>query len=474
MPSTPSLPEVLSWQQRAKSLEPLPGGLSNYFKSLREICTFVETHSPRRDQLESFLRSRFDISHENSRLVVTYLRRVKFLENEAGRSFLGPWTQQWLSNSDDDIVIALIHSRVRFVGEVLEELRTTPLSARELLSIANDKYGFAWKTTGSVSSRRGWLQSAGFIKAAGGKRFAITEAGRAFLTRLGARESPEPAPILDPRPEPEPASESRPEPIVVPYPRPDDLATEIEEASTDSQNPDRFEQAIRDAFAYLGFRAELMGGSGKTDVLLVARLGRSDSYKVTVDAKTTASGHLSDLQVDWATLVEHRNDEAADHSLLVGPNPRGVRLFNRAVDHKVTVLSAHQLAELCRRHARAPLGLDDYRLLFTTRGKADLSELNRRAEDSLRLREVATDICQTLADRWDTVGYHTARDLWMLRPQAASEKNIQSVLDTLASPLVGAIHGDSEKGYVLASDPEVARLRLALLGEELTNREAAR
>ena len=86
----------------------------------------------------------------------------------------------------------------------------------------------------------------------------------------------------------------------------------------------------------------LLGGSGKTDVLLHARLGRSDSYKVTVDAKTTASGRLRDMQVDWATLAEHRTNEGADHSLLVGPNPSGDRLFDRAVDYEVTVLSAQQ------------------------------------------------------------------------------------------------------------------------------------
>ena len=200
----------------------------------------------------------------------------------------------------------------------------------------------------------------------------------------------------------------------------------------------------------------------------MAQLGRSDSYKVTVDAKTTASGHLADMQVDWATLVDHRTYEAADHSLLVGPNPRGARLFNRAVEFRVTVLAAHRLAELCRSHALTPLGLADYRIIFATHGEADVAELNERAKNSERLRVLAADVCRILAARWDTVGYHTARDLWMLLPHANADV-IQSVLDTLASPLVGAIHGDSAKGYVLATDPNVTQRRLALLGKELTS-----
>lgn len=487
MSSLASLPDILPWEQRHKSLEPLPGGYRHGLDGLRRICTFVDRHQPDRDQLESFLRSEYNISNVNSRLVVAFLLRVDLLEDKAGRCRPGDWTRRWFNSDDDGIVIALIHSRVRFIGEILEELHAAPRSVDELLSIANERYGFAWKSAGSIASRRGWLQGAGFIGIGADRKLTVTESGRTFLARLNVTPaSPSPVPTPEPVPDSPPEQPSAPEPLPDPSPEqpqppeplPDpspveDLATEIEESSTDSQNPRRFERAVRDAFACLGFRAELLGGSGKTDVLLMARLGRSDSYKVTVDAKTTASGRLSDMQVDWATLVEHRANMGADHSLLVGPNPRGRRLFNRAVDHRVTVLSARRLAELCRSHARTPLGLPDYRLVFTTHGEADLTELNKRAENSERLRVLATDICRELAANWDTVGYHTARDLW-IRLQRANPDTIQSVLDTLASPLVGAIHGDPEKGYVLASDPKVAQLRLALLGEELTNPEPDR
>ena len=402
---------------------------------------------------------------------------MDILEVEAEHCRVGSWTRQWLDNDDNGIVIALIHRQVCFVGEMLAELHETPRSKRELLSIANDKYGgeygFTWKSTAQVDRRHGWLQSAGFIEVTADRKLSITEAGRAFLARLQVTPAL-PGQVPTPEPVPDPPLEPLPRPKPVPDSSPaEDLATEIEESSIDSQDPRRFERAVRDAFAYLGFRAELLGASGKTDVLLMARLGQSDSYKVTVDAKTTASGHPPDLQVDWATLVEHRTNETADYSLLVGPNPKGARLFNRAVDHRVTVLAADRLAELCRSHARTPLGLADYRLILAVHGEADLTELNRRAENSERLCVLAADVCRLLADRWDPFGYHTARELWMFLPQANKDL-IQSVLDTLASPLVGAIQGNPEKGYVLATDPKVTQLRLTLLGEELAGLEPGR
>ena len=476
MSSSSSLPEALPWEARLKSAYRLPGGDRGYLDTLRQICNIVDRLQPcPKDNLISSLESELAFESKNSQYIVSFLLRTDLLREEAGRCRVGCWTRRWLDSDDAGIAIALIHSRVRFIGEMLAELQTVPRSLSDLLSIANEKYGFRWKTVGSISNRRGWLQSAGFIEVNHDKNITITGAGRNFLTRLGEAPSP-----LDPVPPLEPVPDPLPGPVPPPVPVPDrtdivELAFEIEESSTDSQNPGRFERAVRDAFDYLGFRAELLGGSGKTDVLLVARLGRSDSYKVTVDAKTTASGRLTDGQVDWETLVDHRTRERADYSLLVGPNPSGDRLFNRALRNKVTVLSAQQLAELCLRHADAPLGLDDYRLLFTTHGEADLTELDKRAERSEWLRGLAADICRTLAERGHIFGYHTARDLWMLRSQiAATHDQFEAVLKILASPLVGAVHGDPEKGYVLATDRKVAQLRLTLLGKELTSPEPAR
>ena len=460
MPSASSLPDTLREEDRGNSVVTLPGGYNGYLKALKRIVTIVEHGHLSRTDLVSRLQSELSITALSSKDKVWFLRHVGLLHDKGGELQVGDCTRRWIDSEDASHVIALLHSRCRFIGEMLAELQKTPRSTSEILAIAEKHYSLQWSASTQIDARRGWLQSAGFIKVTWDRKLAITEAGTAFLSQLARGEPSKPGQPADPE---HPTGQS---PVHA-------LVTEIADASTDSQNPDRFERAVHDAFANLGFQSELLGGSGRTDVLLTARLGRHDSYKVTVDAKTTASGHLPDMQVDWATLVEHRANQEADYSLLVGPNPRGDRLFNRAADHEVTVLSAQQLAELCRRHANAPLGLHDYRLLFTAHGRADLTELEQRTETSRSLLLLASDIYRKLAASWDTFGYLTARDLRMLLPLATTN-TIQGVLDTLASPLVGAIHGDPEKGYVLASNPKVAQLRLTLLGEELTRPEPDR
>src|SRR5690606_12275749 len=85
-----------------------------------------------------------------------------------------------------------------------------------------------------------------------------------------------------------------------------DLIQELKEASTASADPNRFEQAVESAFAYLGFEAQWLGGSGKTDVLLDAPLGRDLAYRVIVDCKTSGAGSVTDINIDWMTLREHK------------------------------------------------------------------------------------------------------------------------------------------------------------------------
>ena len=224
-----------------------------------------------------------------------------------------------------------------------------------------------------------------------------------------------------------------------------------------------------DAFRLLGFNAEKLGGSGKTDVLVEAPLGRDSSYRVTVDAKTVGSGSLGDGQVDWVTLDEHRAHHKADYSLLIGPNPRGGRLMNRATDHQVAVLSTDQLAELCLQHADAPLGLEDYRAIFATVGAVDTSSIDKAAGNLNRLQNLAVELCRKLAERTKTFGPIGASQLQMVLDQPTDTREIQRVLDILASPLVGAVQGSAEKGYVLATVPRVTQQRLRQLGDMLAS-----
>lgn len=401
------IPAPLPWDSRARAISPLPGGYAGYLSSLSLICRRVAENNPSLEELVAWLCDEFAVSETSSRTRLGSLRSAGLICVDDGIVSIDERVHTWLQGGDDSIPIGVIHSRVRFVGEMLNELRE-PRSAEGLRKLAT-RYGLNWERLTQIDNRRGWLESAKLIEGTN-QHLALTEAGRAFLDRLDvhqptARDVAGPAvssTALLPVDQPE---------TVLSKDQPADVEVELLRSSTDSGDSSRFERAVRDAFEFLGFVAEHLGGSGKTDVLLTAPLGKSDTYRVAVDAKTTASGSLSDHQVDWVTLEEHRAKHRASYSLLVAPNPSGKRLMERAQKYSVAVLSAEQLAELCRRHRDAAISLVDYRHLFCRAGEADLTPVDERVEHVVRLRRLATALCQQLPEKTARFGRMSARDV---------------------------------------------------------------
>jgi len=466
-----ALPPAFSVEQRAKGVMPMPGGYDGYLQSTRRICAIIDELRPTSAELSARISDEFGVGVKGARNRESFLRKVGIIRVDGGLVHVTEWTRRWLESSDDDVLVALLHSRCRFIGEMLHETRT-PRSVDELLAIVFVRYGLKWDTNTQINNRRGWLQSAGHITVDGDGMISVTDAGRALVARLDLQRPDEAVGSSEPRPAPPSASAVEAPAAAIEVSAPEALALEIEASSTDSGDPDRFERAVRDAFAFLGFEAEWLGGSGRTDVLLDAPLGKEASFSVSVDAKTTAKGSLGDQQVDWQTLDDHRKLHKADYCALVAPNPSTGRLTERAQNHQVAVLSAKQLAGLVRQHARVPLVLSEYRALFATGGMVDTTDLDEIADDGDRLVRLAAVLCQTLNDDCMTFGPLRARDLWMTVARSeigegSSEEEIQILLDALGSPLVRAVDGSATDGYVLATSPKVTQMRLRLLGEAM-------
>ena len=465
-------PSPAPWDQRRSAVPPMTGGYDGYLESLRRICEIVEDRHPSSAELVEEISRCLGVTKKAAEGKESFLRAVGVVQVEDGLCLISKVTKQWVQEGSADILIATLHSRCRFVGEMLDELGK-PLSTAETRSAAA-RYGLRWATNTQIDNRRGWLQSSNLIEVTDDRRLVATEAGRALAERLelyrpgGAAICSKPAVPIKPQ-DPPPETPNLAEA----------LANEVIDASTDSKNPDRFERAVRDGFAFLGFDARRLGGSGKTDVLLNAPVGRRQAYRVTVDAKTVGSGVLGDHQVDWLTLREHREIHQADYAVLVGPEPSSGRLTKRAEENEIAVLSASLLAGLCRQHAEAPLGLTDYHTLFAEQsddgtwirqgGEVDTADLDEAAAEGPRMRVVAAALVNVLSERCMTVGPLRARDLWLIMlergemAEGSSKDEIQDLLDMLAHPLVRAVDGDAESGYVPSSKPAVTRMRLQLL-----------
>jgi hypothetical protein len=276
-----ALPPGFAWSQRAKGVLPMPGGYGGYLTSLRKVCTLVADERPTPAELAGRLETVLGVKATAARLRESFLRKVGLICVQGGVCSLGPWSEKWITSGDDRIVVALLHSRCQFIGELLDAART-PHSSDELLSVANETYGMGWDTQTQVLNRRGWLQSAGMLTDMGDGRVQLSGEGRSLLDELPLYEPGRRLPVISVAEPPiaERTVELSPSPgsTII-----DGIVHAIKKSATDSSHPDRFEQAVRNAFAFLGFQAEWLGGSGRTDVLLDAPLGATDSYRVVVD-----------------------------------------------------------------------------------------------------------------------------------------------------------------------------------------------
>ena len=469
-----ALPPGFAWSQRAKGVLQMPGGYSGYLASVRKVCALVADERPTPVELASRLEKVLEVKATGARLRESFLRKIGLISVRGGTCSLGPWTEKWLASGDDRIIIALLHGRCQFIGELLDAARS-PRTTDELLAVANDRYGMGWDTQTQIVNRRGWLQSAGMLTDLGDGKVKLSEQGQHLLSEISPYDpasGPEVIKVVE-TPATDDSAQLPPLPTSLTV---DKIVSAIKNSANDSSHPDRFELAARDAFAFLGFQAERLGGSGQTDVLLDAALGQSDSYRVVVDCKTSASGSVSDHQVDWVTLSEHKIKHDANHILLVAPNPSGNRLVTRASQYGVTVMSADQLAGLCRQHGKTPLGLDDYRSLFTNGGSLEMQAVGERAEEVKRIVTLAAAVCEAIRERSAVFGRLSARDLFLILSdksvaEGTTEDELQALLDTLASPLLAVLNGSKNDGYRVTTSTEVAQRRIEIVGQQLSTSE---
>jgi hypothetical protein len=473
------LPPAFAWAQRTKGVLPMPGGYNGYLESLSKVCDLIEEERPAPGELAGRLEALLDVKATAARLRESFLRKVGIVSIQGGVCHLGPWSQRWRRTGDNRIVAALLHSRCQFIGELLDAAKE-PTTNEELLGVANATYGMSWDTQTQIVNRRGWLQSAGMLALNDDGKVVITPAGVSLVHELTLYDpqlpTSHPTTVGTPPKRPQP-----PDPPVSLAPtslneRLTGLIGALQSTATQSGTPEKFELAVRDGFRFLGFSAEHLGGSGKTDVLLDANLGKHQSFRVTIDCKTSASGSVGDQQVDWTTLGEHKAKHDAQFTAIVAPHPSSQRLLERAQNHHVAVFSVEALVGICRQHAKTPLGLVDYRTLFETGGSVDTHTVDERAEEVMRVTLLTIAICDALRERSTAFGRLSARDVYLVladnaAAEGTTESELQGLLDTLASPLIGVLDGSPEAGYLLTMAPEVAHLRLEVIARQLGHLE---
>lgn len=220
-----------------------------------------------------------------------------------------------------------------------------------------------------------------------------------------------------------------------------------------SESYTEFEAALKDSFNFLGFEAELIGGSGDTDVLLVANIGR-ESFKINVDGKTSKSGKITDRQIDWISLRDHKNKRKADFVVVVGPDFAGGNLRARAEEYSISLLKTENLIKLLEAHSKFPFTLTELRDLFTESGDIssqieDLLAQNTSRRNLLEQFRIIIEEMQSLQDRLGYFTYESLAGREKIEELEINSDDIDYIIRLLKLPFINGVKEIEENKYIL-------------------------
>ncbi|MBO8199205.1 hypothetical protein JW613_12940 [Streptomyces smyrnaeus] len=344
--------------------------------------------------------------------------------------------EAWLAEDDPLDLARIIHSAIRYFGEILAVLGTETVSTSSLVRHSSECVDDGL-TPAAVNARLHLLESCGLVKKITSKTYQATPLGRAFLRTLP------PDSVISALPRSTGAAADC-APGHGPRATAEEVAAELEIAARESEDHVRLEKAAVAALEQLGLEGVHLGGSGRTDGAVRLGVGlRKRTFAV--EAKATATGAVERKAVDLEGLAEHREKLKAEATLLIGPAFHERVLTAARKDGKVAVLHTGLLAAVVRSRQTVPLTGELLDLLLDPARDPATREKQieaARQEEERRFAVERAVVDALLEEAEYSEGWLTLRDLVRdLRKggPATDEGEIQEVLNFLAFPRIGAV-----------------------------------
>lgn len=433
---------------------------------LESLRNFVELLGEGASTDEFFRRASEQLGQKRSSFTQSMhtFRHMRMIEMVAFNR-LAPTREstQLLQSGNEVDLVRFLHSRYRFIGELLDNLPETKAVAK-LVEDARNSYGCAQIDNAELRTRLGLLTDAGLVERIDWTRYRATPTGRLLATEL-----PLEMPIFSADGDPLDADEFAGRKSLAE--RLEEVRGELRRCSRLSDASREFELAVAGAFELFGFRAEHLGGSSRTDVLVTVELSAGDRFRSIVDAKASATGIISDNLVNFDALKVHRRNHRADFGMVVGPD-FSARVKEFAADNMFALLTVNELIGLLERHQQTPLTLLELRGLFQ-HSESDLAAIEEQYDNAQHAATVLTKLVDTLyqeANDDDPVagGYISLEQLnFVLRKEVAprpTKETIEQCLQLLSSQLVRAVAKNGDKQYKLVDSPVNVMRRLSGLG----------
>ena len=333
----------------------------NRIENLRMIIQSASDRIAKTDLFE-FIANKFNLRLSSVESMLPFLKASGLLE-EVGRNIYiaTPAAKAWLETGSDLDFIRILHANMQFVGEMVK--------AAEHDAVRNDIYAQAKLYGLNVEKARwiaGFLLEAGLLEEPQYLHLKASPVGKSFIAGLPLAEAN--------REVPEQKNISNEVKVV------DQFSSKLEEVCnrlhSTSIDPDAegkslgaaFEEAIADIFCFMGFKAERIGGSGDTDVVVKWK-DEEDKYIIAIiDGKSKSGGRVSHSDISDIAIDTHKEKNNADYVAIVGPEFSDGTIRTHARKKGFSLITESQLIEIARASKELGLSLQEIALAFQVSG----------------------------------------------------------------------------------------------------------
>ncbi|MCF8368166.1 MAG: hypothetical protein K9G76_03930 [Bacteroidales bacterium] len=224
----------------------------------------------------------------------------------------------------------------------------------------------------------------------------------------------------------------------------EEIIQNLKDTQNKSDAPTEYELILAEAFKFLGYQAKTISGKGDTDVLLTANIGK-ESYKVDVDGKTSKNDKISDAQINWLSLKDHKEKNNSNFVVVAGPGFAGGNLEKRAQEYDVSLLTTDELIKILEAHSKYPFTLLELKDLF-----AEAGYLTEQVDDLLSQNHVRRSFLEkfkTIIEEIEKLqntrlGYFTFESLAgreKIQELEIELEDIENIIQLLKIPFINAI-----------------------------------
>ena len=404
----------------------------NRIENLRIIIQFA-LHRVSRKELFEFIENEFELKLSSVESMLPFLKASGLIE-EVGRNIYiaTAAAQAWIETGNDLDFIRILHVHMRFVGEILlyadnDIVRNNIYRIGKNYRMNNEK--IRWII--------GFLLEAGLLEEPQYLHLKTTKMGKVFVETL-------PLEKIDQHNIPEENVEEKEEVFNEGASKLDAISKRLCMSAVDpgmeGKLPRRaFEEAISDIYSYMGFKAEHIGGSGDTDVVLKWK-ENDDTLVAIVDGKSKSNAQVSHGDISDIALDTHKEKNNADYVAIIGPGFSGDTIKNFAIKKEYALITDKQLIEIANASKELGLSLREMALMF--KSPDGFSQLEEIILSKRRELDIISEIIRQFCNEQEVLKSLSPRDLFLLLRNSNVSPSLEELIsgfNTLSNDQIGIL-----------------------------------